>query len=113
MLENGPPHATPHASGGPAAIIAIAAGLVALAASVARAEADCITDWSIAASLVEQEGLVKIERLARMARDNLAGEIVKTSLCAGKDGWSYRLVVRGTGGGLKSLVLDARRPFGR
>lgn len=113
MLNTGHLHSIRRPKKGPAAIIAIAAGLFAFMTALAEAEANCITDWSIAAPLVEQEGLVNVERLARMARGKLAGEIVKASLCAGTDGWSYRLVVRGAGGGLRSHVLDARLPFGR
>lgn len=113
MLCNGTRRLRSNDIASPAAILAIAAGLFALLTLTAKAEADCITDWSIAAPLVEQEGLVKVDRLARMARGQLSGEIVKTSLCVGKDGWSYRLVVRQANGGLTSHVLDARRPFGR
>lgn len=113
MLDNGTRRLSSIDTAGPAAILVIVAGLFAFFTRAAIAEADCITDWSIAASLVEQEGLVKVDRLARMARGKLSGEIVKTSLCAGKDGWSYRLVVRQADGGLASHVLDARRPFGR
>ncbi|MEW5963546.1 MAG: hypothetical protein AB1749_08275 [Pseudomonadota bacterium] len=113
MLKIGHPRSIPLATRCPAAIAMIAAGLLAFTAPLAMGEADCITDWSIAAALVEQEGLVKVERLARMVRGKLAGEIVKTSLCAGKDGWSYRLVVREASGGLRRHALDARQPFGR
>lgn len=93
--------------------LATAAALSLPAAHLAVAGQDCISDWSVAAPLVQREQLVTVEALAALAKARIAGDIVKASLCAGNDGWSYRLVVRERNGKLKMLSLDARHPFGR
>ena len=92
-------------------VLALALGIPTLAA--AGADGKCIASWSEAASLIRQEQLVVIEKLTENARDQLGGDIVKTTLCS-KDGrYVYRLVVRSPGGPLKDVSVDARRPFGR
>ncbi len=77
------------------------------------AMANCIVDWSDAASIVHQNKLTTIEALSRLAAAELAGAIVKTTLCEEKGGFVYRLVVRDPQGKLTAHTVDARAPFGR
>lgn len=71
----------------------------------------CYADWSVAAPIVRQEGLVTVERLARMGRGRLAGDIIKTTLCQDRDRFVYRLVLRDPHGKLSNRTVNARRPF--
>jgi uncharacterized membrane protein YkoI len=87
--------------------------VAALLARGAMAEDACIADWSVAAPLVKKEGLVTVEELTSMARSRLEGAIVKATLCEMKGRYVFRLVVRSGNGQLKSLIVDARAPFGR
>ncbi|MCZ7595268.1 MAG: hypothetical protein M5U16_10430 [Hyphomicrobium sp.] len=73
----------------------------------------CINDWSIAAPIVHKEKLTTVEALTRMAADEIAGSIVKTTLCEENGAFVYRLVVRDAQGRLMSRTVDARAPFGR
>jgi uncharacterized membrane protein YkoI len=73
----------------------------------------CIADWSIAAPIVHKEGLTTVEALSRIAATELAGVIVKTTLCESNGSFVYRILVRHAGGKLTSRTVDARAPFGR
>ena len=73
----------------------------------------CIADWSIAAPIVHKEGLTTVEVLSRIVATELAGVIVKTTLCESNGGFVYRIVVRDEHGKLMSRTVDARAPFGR
>jgi uncharacterized membrane protein YkoI len=74
-------------------------------------EGGCIGDWSVAAPIVKQEGLVTIEHLSARATSNFGGAIVKAMLCGEKGSYAYRLVVRTPGGKLKTVTVNARTPF--
>lgn len=74
---------------------------------------DCFSSWSEAAPVVKREGLATIERVNRLARDRAAAQIVNGKLCQDSGRYVYRLVVREANGPLKTLVVDAREPFGR
>ena len=54
-----------------------------------------------------------MEKVNKLARTHAAVEIVNGKLCQNGDRYVYRLVVRESRGPLKSLVVDAREPFGR
>lgn len=77
-----------------------------------QAQQSCIADWSEAGPIVRREGLLTIERVGRIVRDKAAGEIVNSALCTTDGRYVYRLTVRGGKGGLTTLVVDARQPFG-
>ena len=62
---------------------------------------------------MRREGLLSIERVGRIVREKAAGEIVNSALCTAEGRYVYRLTVRGGQGRLKTLVVDARQPFGR
>ena len=78
----------------------------------ARAQQSCFADWSEAGPIVRREGLATIERVGRIVRDRDASEIVNSALCTTEGRYVYRLTVRGGQGALKTLVVDARQPFG-
>lgn len=97
-----------------AAIIAVAlVGLAGSTAVAAQAGEQCIDDWSIAASVVRKEGLATVEQLSQLAQKTGAGHIVRTTLCRGEGAFVYRIVVKDGKGQLRSLIVDARKPFGR
>lgn len=90
--------------------------ILAVAATALRADSgdgDCIPDWSVAAPIVRQQGLVSVEVLAEMAASRIEGEIVKTTLCREEGAYVYRLVIKDERGRFRRITLDARRPFGR
>ena len=94
-------------------IKAICAGIVLLAAPRAfAAGGTCYSDWSEAAPIVKQEGLMTVEQLSAAARSKLKGDIVKTTLCKENGSYVYRLVVRGANGQLTPMTVDAKNPFG-
>jgi hypothetical protein len=92
-----------------ASILAFAIG----AAAPAQAGETCIDDWSVAAGVVRKEGLATVEQLSQLAKKSGVGDIVRTTLCEGAGAFTYRIVVRDGKGQLKSLTVDARKPFTR
>lgn len=72
---------------------------------------DCISDWSDAAPIVRREGLAPMELVDRLARDRSSVQVVRGTLCKDHDRYVYRLTVRGDHGTLRTLFVDARRPF--
>lgn len=76
-------------------------------------KAVCHSDWSHAATLVKKEGLVTVEDLAVLTSNKINGKLIKTNLCAQNDEFFYQLVVRMPGGQLKTVKVDARKPFQR
>ncbi len=94
---------------GPACAILAVSALFA----PAQAEPICIADWSDAGPIVRREGLTTIERVGRLARDRAALEIVDTALCRNDGHFVYRLTVRSGQGVLRTLFVDARKPFER
>lgn len=96
----------------------IRAGMLAiLAAASSPADAaddgKCFADWSVAAPMVKEQGLTSVEQLRSLARTEVSGDVVKTILCRLQDDFIYRLVVRERGGQMRTLNVDARKPFGR
>lgn len=73
----------------------------------------CVADWSVAAPIVKEEGLVTVEELSKAASGRLSGDIVKATLCRENGIYVFRLVVKGVSGQLRTVTVDARRPFGR
>ncbi len=71
----------------------------------------CIDRWSEAAPVVAAKRLVKVEELSALAPKKLGGSIVKATLCQEDGSYIYSLVLRTTKGKLKSVTVDARRPF--
>ena len=85
---------------------------VATGTPAAAAEDRCLTDWSVAASVVKAQGLASVEQLTERARGRIKGTIIKTQLCEAEGGgWYYRLIVREPAGHLRSLTTDAGDPF--
>lgn len=88
------------------------AGAIALAPYSIAGGAECFADWSMAATIVQREGLMTVEQLSSAARSKLKGDIIKTTLCKENDVYVFRLVVRGADGRLTPLTVDAKNPFG-
>lgn len=93
-------------------LLSIVAAVVAAAATgPSPVPTKCFTDWSDAAALVRQEGLVGIDELSRRARARLDSEIVKTTLCQEGERYIYRVVLKINRGALRVVIVDARQPF--
>lgn len=94
-------------------IAALACSQVAAAAAAARAGETCMADWSVAASIVRKEGLTTVEQLIKLAAKSGAGSIVRTTLCEADGTFVYRIVLKDDDGKLKTMTVDARKPFAR
>jgi len=77
----------------------------------AVAEDNCISDWSEAAPIVREHGLMPVEKLTPVARSKLNGDIVKVTLCKENGLYVFRMVVRGQGGAMRTVTVDAKNPF--
>lgn len=87
---------------------------LAFGGSVAAEAGDaCFADWSVAAGVVKKEGLATVEHLSSLAKTAGTGDIVRTTLCEENGRFVYRIVVKDGKGQLKSLTVDARKPFAR
>jgi hypothetical protein len=99
------------------AILSVMLATITLAPAAAFAQAGaCFSDWSTAGEVVKSHGLIPVDQLTKLAPSKLGGEIVRIALCEahdGQDGYVYRLILRETGGGLKTHTLDAKHPFAR
>jgi hypothetical protein len=87
----------------------VAAYAVAASAGPAAAE-ECFADWGVAGEIVRREKLVTVQQLTQANAAGLIDAIVKATLCKDGDDYIYKLVVRGAGGQLKTVVVDARNP---
>ncbi len=87
--------------------------IVAGAVTSAHAGESCFADWSVAAPVVKKEGLATVEQLSQLAKSSGSGDIVRTTLCQDKGDFTYRIVVKDGKGQLKTLNVDARKPFAR
>lgn len=96
-----------------AMLIVLAAAAIAISPPAAGAGEKCFSDWSVAAPMVKKEGLATVETLTALARAKLPGNIVKTVLCQDDGKYFYRVVVRDDDGRLRTVTVDARKPFDR
>jgi hypothetical protein len=90
--------------------LAGAAAIGAVALSVPASAEDCYADWGLAGEIVRREKLVTVQQLTQANAAGMIEAIVKTTLCKDGDDYIYKLVVRGAGGQLKTVVVDARNP---
>lgn len=93
--------------------IPLIAALAMSQVAAARAGETCMADWSVAASIVRKEGLTTVEQLINLANKSGTGSIVRTTLCETDGNYVYRIVVKQDNGKLKSMTVDARKPFAR
>lgn len=91
--------------------ILVGALIWAAPASGVRAEDNCVSDWSEAAPLVRQHGLMPVEKLTPLARQQVKGDIVKVTLCKENGAYVYRLVVREPAGQMRTMTVNAKNPF--
>jgi uncharacterized membrane protein YkoI len=97
-------------------LAACSCGLLADAAmsvDPAAAQSTCYSDWSVARPIIRREDLATVERVSELAEEREVGEIVKTTLCRERGRFVYRLMVRRPSGKVRTMVVDARRPFER
>jgi len=93
--------------------LAITAAVAAAPPNAGADSVTCFSDWSVAAPMVKKEGLATVESLTALARNKLPGSIVKTVLCKDDGNYFYRIVVRDENGQLRTVNVDARKPFDR
>jgi len=93
------------------AVAAVTALVIAASPYAASAGgAECVNDWSKAARVVSQEGLIGVERLLELAASAYNGAIVRTTLCRDGDRYVYRILVRDRNGQLSKHIIDASQP---
>lgn len=89
--------------------------LIANIAGEAAAAKDgdkCFASWSEASVVVRKEALVAVEEVSTRARQALPGtDVVKSTLCRQDGRYIYRLVVREATGQVRTVNVDARKPF--
>jgi uncharacterized membrane protein YkoI len=86
--------------------------VLALPVRAAPAEASsCFDDWSDAAPVMLQEGLLGTKELHALARQRLPGDLVRITLCQEGGRYIYRLLMRDARGRLNTVTVDARKPF--
>jgi len=68
----------------------------------------CYGEWSDAAPIVAREKLRSARDVQDMARNDLAGDVVRIMLCEGDSGFVYRLVLRRNDGRIGTLIVNAR-----
>ena len=90
------------------AILGLVAAIVAMPLGRASAEGRCYGEWSDAAPIVAREKLRSARDVQDMARDELAGDVVRILLCEGGEGFVYRLVLRRLDGRIGTLTVSAR-----
>jgi hypothetical protein len=90
------------------AAIASAAVLAATFGGRASAEDRCYGEWSDAAPIVAREKLRSARDVQDMARDEMAGDVVRILLCEGDSGFVYRLVLRRLDGRIGTLTVSAQ-----
>ncbi len=91
--------------------LAIAGAALVVAATQGAAAAlaeDCFADWGAAGAIVRAQKLMTVSELSKLAGAEVAGAILKTTLCKDGDDYIYKLVVRDAKGQLKTVVVDAR-----
>jgi hypothetical protein len=94
-------------------IVIAAAALIAASGGAMANGPKCFASWSEAETVARKEALVAVEQVSTLARSSMSGaEVVKTTLCEEDGRFVYRLVVR-DGGQLKTVNVDARKPFGK
>ena len=97
------------------AILIVAAGIGTGSGSLwAGDKLRCYNNWSDAAPLVKEHGLVSVRELSNLVKSKKAGTVVKTTLCHDADGeLVYRLVIKDRDGKLTRKTVNARKPFDR
>jgi uncharacterized membrane protein YkoI len=71
----------------------------------------CFADWAAASAVVKAEGLVTVDQLTKLAPARLGGDVVRTTLCETRAGYVYKLVIRDAAGQIKTITVDAKKPF--
>jgi uncharacterized membrane protein YkoI len=93
-------------------LLAATAFLAVLGSHAATAgEEPCFTDWSVAAPIVKKEGLVSVERLSDLVRAKLKAHIIKATLCSKDGGYVFHVVIRPEKGKMRTITVNARKPF--
>lgn len=92
-------------------VLPFLASVVAVTAVPDPGSTRCFPDWSEAAHVVRQEGLVGVDELGRRARAKLSSEVVKTTLCLEGERYIYRVVLKPRLGAFRVVIVDARQPF--
>ncbi|MFV0296828.1 MAG: PepSY domain-containing protein [Hyphomicrobiaceae bacterium] len=85
-------------------------GLIAMWASPAAANPQCIPDWSDAAPVVRREGLRSVRDVQDQTRNTLGADVVRITLCKDDGAYIYRLTVRAANGRVSNTTVNARFP---
>ena len=91
-----------------AAALVLISAMAGPASAQGSAPSHCYSDWATAASVVDAQKLVTVERLSRQFRRQKLGDIVKTELCQAGTSYIYRLVIRTENGRFRTAIYDAQ-----
>lgn len=71
----------------------------------------CFEDWSDAAPIVREQGLVPARELQTWVRKKLKGKVISVTLCQDGERYIYRLTVREPKGRIRNRTVDAKGPL--
>jgi len=71
----------------------------------------CFEDWSDAAPIVLNQGLVPTREVQSWARKRLKGKVIRVTLCQDGDRYIYRLLVREPKGRIRNRTVEAKGPL--
>lgn len=70
----------------------------------------CFDNWSEAARIIPQEGLMPASKIQALVDKRGAGKVVRITLCQRGADFRYKLVVFDHGGKAHKMELDAKKP---
>ena len=71
----------------------------------------CFDNWTSAGSVLRAEKLASPSDVRALAEEKLDGRLLRMKLCKKGDDYKFRLVVVGSAGTVKTVFVDARKPF--
>ncbi len=78
------------------------------APSRAAAAVQCFNNWSMAAPIARQQGLMTLDKLSTRIAMQFNSRLVKVVLCRKADRFFYRIVVKTNDGRLDLMRVDAK-----
>lgn len=71
----------------------------------------CYSDWSVAGPVLRAEKLANPSDVRATAEKALDGRLLRMNLCQVGSDYKFRLVLVGAEGAVKTVLVDARKPF--
>ncbi|MEZ5776012.1 MAG: hypothetical protein R3D33_15300 [Hyphomicrobiaceae bacterium] len=93
--------------------MALAAGLLAIIASIGPASARepvCYIDWTVANEMITSEGLVTGKAITQLAQKRFGKGFIKTYLCYADGRYIYRVFYLEGASTVRQVEVDALKP---